>query len=361
MKFTVKKHEIMPLLLRAARITNGKNNMPILNNVLMKISGGRLYVSATDTENSVKSFIDVDADDAATTVPAIKMRDIIDKFPDDADIKLVLNDDKLLISAGRSRFSLSTLPHDLYPDASENDYDFTISVDFEAILSAINKSLFCTAKNDVRYYLNGILIKIGSGKMSFIASDAHRLAVFDIDYPCDHEAQVLITNKCAAEMIKLFGPGELSIDISKNRIRAIQSNIEFSSVVIDAKYPDFSKAFCQKYNEPAKINTKDMLTAISRVGILSNEKYHGLTIDLVNDSLSLKASNENGDGAEDLVSTTYNDESCSFGVNAKYIYDAVSKIDSEEFLFSVAKNSGACLVSEPGNDQYKFLVMAMRI
>ena len=221
------------------------------------------------------------------------------------------------------------------------------------------------ANQDVRYYLNGLLLHISNSRLKLVASDGHRLAIYedDIGHATGYEVRIIIPRKAVQELHRLLDDAdfELGVQFSNNFIRVEYKQVVFSSKLIDAKFPDFSKVFSQDAKPPLVIAKQSLRDALTRVAILSNEKYKGVSFDIGRESLKLSAHNPEHDSAEEELLIDFAGEPLNIAFNSQYILDAVSNLDSDTARINIATNASSCFVEDPEQHAFRFVVMPMRM
>jgi DNA polymerase-3 subunit beta len=366
MKFNINRDVILPPLQQIVSVIEKRQTMPILSNVLMVIEADQLVLTGTDLEIQLVARINIEtASPGAITVPARKFLDICRLLPGGAEIRLEQQGDKIKVLSHRSRFSLTCLPADNYPEFSESTLDQQFFVNAGKFKKALDKTMFCMANQDVRYYLNGLLLHISNSKLRLVASDGHRLAIYEdtLDQPAGIEARIILPRKGAIELARLLDSpdSELKIQFSGNNIKIFIDHLIFSAKLVDSKYPDFGKVFQQPFFNPVQIQKQPLKEALTRVAILSNEKYKGVTLDILPESLRISAHNPEQDEAEEELTIEYMGEPLTISFNAQYVLDAVTNLDSEQAVLTVATNASSCFINEPEELAYKFIVMPMRL
>ncbi|MDD1626329.1 MAG: DNA polymerase III subunit beta [Methylococcaceae bacterium] len=366
MKFIINREEILTPLQQIVSVIEKRQTMPILSNVLIVIDDDQLILTGTDLEIQIIAKINITlATPGSITVPARKFLDICRLLPNGAEIKFEQQDDKVKILSNRSRFSLSCLPADNYPEFSESEFDNHFFINAGKFKKALDKTVFCMANQDVRYYLNGLLLNISNSKIKLVASDGHRLSIYEdtLDQGTGYESRIILPRKGVLELSRLLDDpdAELKVEFSSNNIRIFIKNLIFSAKLVDSKYPDFSKVFQQEFFNPIHIQKQILKDALTRVAILSNEKFKGITLDITSDSLRISTHNPEHDEAEEELVIEYVGEPLSIAFNAQYLQDAVSNLDSELAVLTIASNASSCFIDEPNDCVYKFIVMPMRI
>ncbi|MDD5266857.1 MAG: DNA polymerase III subunit beta [Methylococcales bacterium] len=366
MKFIINREEILTPLQQIVSVIEKRQTMPILSNVLMVAEEDSLCLTGTDLEIQIIAKININLATAGSiTVPARKFLDICRLLPNGAEIKFEQQNDKVKISSSRSRFSLSCLPADNYPEFSESELENQFFINAGKFKKALDKTLFCMANQDVRYYLNGLLLNISNSKIKLVASDGHRMSIYEdtLDEGLGYEARIIFPRKAVLELSRLLDDPdtELKVEFSGNNIRIFIKNLVFSSKLVDSKYPDFGKVFQQDFCNPIHIQKQVLKDALTRVAILSNEKFKGITLDITSESLRISTHNPEHDEAEEDLVIEYEGEPLSIAFNSQYLLDAVSNLDSELAVLTIASNTSSCFIDEPNACVYRFIVMPMRL
>jgi len=364
MKLIVNRESLLNPLQQIVNVVEKKQTMPILSNVLIRLEKNRLQMTGTDLEVQISASTYLEqSEDGATTVPARKFLDLCRLLPAHAEIKLDLQDNKLRMVSGRSRFSLSTLPAEDYPHFSQANSEGEFQITSQQLKKALDKTLFCMANQDVRYYLNGLLLIISNSTLRFVASDGHRLAIYQetLQQETGLEHKIIIPRKGVLELSRLLANDDspVIVQFSNNHIRVSSLDTVFLSKLIDAKYPDFSKVVNQAFHEPIALPRIEFKEALNRVAVLSNEKIKGLSLDFTPDVLKISAHNPDHDEAEEEIPISFIGEPLRISFNAQYLQDAVANLDSDVLHYQIAKNSSCCILLHPEHDQYQFLVMSM--
>ncbi|MFU8789819.1 MAG: DNA polymerase III subunit beta [Methylobacter sp.] len=366
MKFIINREEILLPLQQIVSVIEKRQTMPILSNVLMVIEEDQLTLTGTDLEIQIIAKINIAAmSPGSITVPARKFLDICRLLPNGAEIKFELQEDKVKIASSRSRFSLSCLPADNYPEFAESELENQLFINAGKFKKALDKTVFCMANQDVRYYLNGLLFNVSNSKLKLVASDGHRLSIYEdnLDQATGFEARIILPRKGVLELSRLLDDpeAELKVEFSTNNIRVSIKNLIFSAKLVDSKYPDFGKVFQQEFFNKMLIQKQILKEALTRVAILSNEKFKGVTFDITPDSLKISTHNPEHDEAEEELMIEYSGEPLTIAFNAQYLLDAVSNLDSDMAVLTIASNASSCFIDEPDDCGYKFIVMPMRL
>ncbi len=368
MKFIINRDELLTPLQQIVSVIEKKQTMPVLSNLLIQVNEDHVVLIGTDLEIQMVAKLSLlPVEVGNITVPARKLLDICRLLPATTEINVELKEDKVKILGGRSRFSLSTLPADIYPEFSDLEGDSQNSFVMNAgqLKKALSKTLFSMANQDVRYYLNGMLLHISNKRIKFVASDGHRLAFYEdeIEQATGLEQQMIVPRKGVQELSRLLDDNETDVEIrfSSNNIKITYQNLVFSAKLVDAKYPDFSRIYSQPLNNPIQIQKQLLLEALTRIAVLSHEKLKGISLDVSENLLRISTHNPEHDEAEEEVIMDYEGQAFSISFNVQYLMDAVSNLDSELAILNIAVNNSCCFVEEPEFTGYKFIVMPMQL
>ena len=367
MKFTINRDQILLPLQQIVSVIEKKQTFVILSNVLLQVTEQQLVMTGTDTEIQIISKLHLDqvVQTGVTTVPAKKFLDICRLLPSNAEITFESIEDRVKLTSGRGRFTLSTLPAENFPEFNESEYEYQFLINAGKFKKALDKTMFCMASQDIRYYLNGLLLNVSNSKLKMVASDGHRLAIFedDIGQATGYEARIIVPRKAVQELSRLLEDkdAELNVQFSSNHLKVLYKDVVFSSKLIDAKFPDFSKAFTQTFLNPLLIQKEHFKNTLTRVAILSNEKYRGVSCDVSPDLLKLSAHNPEHDEAEEEVVMQYTGDAFNISFNSQYLLEALSNLDTELAMVNIAANASSCVIEEPELSPYKFVIMPMRM
>ena len=364
MKFTAAREALLKPLQAVIGVVERRQTMPILSNVLMIARDGQLSVTATDLEVELVAQADVDTESGGEiTVSGRKLLDICRALPEGTDINISVSGEKLGVRAGRSKFSLATLPAAEFPVVEDIKAGQSLSVSQETLGRLIEKTHFSMAQQDVRYYLNGMLLETSSGHLRAVATDGHRLALSqaELDGKLD-EQQVIVPRKGVLELQRLMtGDGELNIEFGANHIRVQLDGIRFTSKLIDGRFPEYERVIPQESSNELKADRGAFKSALQRTAILSNEKYRGIRLVIRDSGVILQAHNPEQEEAEEELEVEYSGEDIEIGFNVNYLLDALGAVDGDDVTLSVQDSNSSCLIRQPGKDDCTFVVMPMRL
>jgi DNA polymerase III subunit beta len=297
------------------------------------------------------------------TLPARKLLDICRTLPDEAEISITVKNDKAQVQSGKSRFTLATMPASEFPVVEKIKSARKFSLPQNELHRLFERTSFSMAQQDVRYYLNGLLLETGDGQLRAVATDGHRLALCraEVDGKVD-EQQVIVPRKGVLELQRLMsGDGELNIELGSNHIRIQLDGIRFTSKLIDGRFPEYERVIPKESANELKADRGAFQGALQRTAILSNEKYRGIRLVIRDSGVILQAHNPEQEEAEEELEVEYSGEDIEIGFNVNYLLDALGAVESGEVTLSVQDSNSSCLIREPGNDDCKFVVMPMRL
>jgi len=365
MKFTAAREALLKPLQAVIGVVERRQTMPILSNVLIIAKGGQLAVTATDLEVELVAQTEIESEsDGEITVSGRKLLDICRALPEGSEVKVSLSGEKLSVRAGRSKFNLVTLPAAEFPVVEDIKAGQTITVSQEVLGRLIEKTHFSMAQQDVRYYLNGMLLEAGGKHLRAVATDGHRLALCQADLDGDdlEEQQVIVPRKGVLELQRLMsGDGDLNIELGANHIRIQLEGIRFTSKLIDGRFPEYERVIPKESSNELKADRGEFKSALQRTAILSNEKYRGIRLVIRDSGVVLQAHNPEQEEAEEELAVEYSGEDIEIGFNVNYLLDALGAVEGDEVTLSVQDSNSSCLIRQPGNDDCTFVVMPMRL
>jgi len=363
----IDKEVILKPLQVVIGIVERKQTLPILSNVLIEKQDGTIRFTATDLEIQITTTIDIGTgseQSAAFTVGGKKFQEILRVLPEQSKITIDTKENKAQIKTNKSRFSLQTLPALDFPKLSnqlENAKKIVLTQkNLKDLLFSVQ---YAMAQQDVRYYLNGVLLIIDGNKLKVVATDGHRLAYNAGSIEGNHEKQeIILPRKAVTELSKLLADSDENVELefSQQQVKATFSGITLITKVIEGKFPDYERVI-PKYDNHLNMERTVMQQALQRAAILSNEKFRGVRFVLTEKNLSIISSNSEQEEAQEEIETDYHGEALDIGFNVNYLMDGLNNIGSSTAVFSFGDPNSSILMTTPENQEFRYVVMPMRI
>jgi DNA polymerase-3 subunit beta len=366
MKTTIKREDLLAPLQQVIGAVERRQTLPILGNVLFKSTGGDLTLTATDLEIEMVARVNSDSsDEFQTTIPARKLLDICKALPEASVINFNIEDSRVSLTSARSRFSLASLPAQDFPGLEEIDELQTFDIPQNVFKKLFDKTSFAMAQQDVRYYLNGILMEITTDRIKLVATDGHRLALSEtrLDTGVDAEMQIIIPRKAVLELSRLLDSSDNQIKcvLSQNHLRVETDALVFTTKLIDGKFPDYQRVIPVDGNKTMEVNRETLKNSMSRIAILSNEKYRGIRLTLTAGNLSIQANNPDQEEAEEELQVDYNESDVEIGFNVTYLIDVLNVLGSENVQIKLKDSNSSAIISDSEDDSSLYVVMPMRL
>ena len=366
MNFNIKRSDLLPCLQCVSGNIDRRQTLPILSNLLFDIKPNSFSVTTTDMEVELVVEVEVKLGESTRlTLPARKLFDICRSLPNDSELEFNIKDEKAYIESGKSKFTLATLPAQEYPviDINEETIDFNLS--YDKLIGLLENTQFAMAQQDVRYYLNGLMLEISSGNLKAVATDGHRLAFdeTDVETSSNEDRQIIIPRKGVTELIRLLqsSQNEANIRVSKNHIQVTSGKLSFTSKLIDGKFPDYQRVIPELSETIIVADREELKNSLARVSILSNEKYRGVKMIFSNDSLRVLAHNPEKEEAEEEVNIVYQGDEMEIGFNVSYLIDALTAIDNKKVKLSILNPNSSCLIISEKKSRSQYVVMPMKL
>ena len=366
MRFILPREALLKPLQQVVGVVERRQTLPVLSNLLVSVSGGEVSFTGTDLEVEMVSRTPAEnAEDGEVTIPARKLFDICRALPDGAKVKVEQNGERVSVSAGRSRFTLSTLPASEFPVIDSIDLVERFSLPEATLKDLIGRTAFAMAHQDVRYYLNGLLLDVRDEVLRCVATDGHRLALAEtrLESQISSRRQIIIPRKGVLELQGLFeaGEGQVELELGRNHLRLRRGGVTFTSKLIDGRFPDYEAVIPIGADKDVRVGREELRSALQRAAILSNEKYRGVKLEVSPNRLRIVAHNpEQEEAVEELeVNTTVEDLSVGFNVN--YLMDALAALNGEEIVISLRDAQSSCLLRKVDSDETRHVVMPLRL
>ncbi|MFV2034203.1 MAG: DNA polymerase III subunit beta [Halocynthiibacter sp.] len=372
MKFSIERGALLKAVSQAQSVVERRNTIPILANVLIEAEGEAISFRATDLDIEVvdKALAQVQRA-GATTVSAVMLHEIVRKLPDGALISLA--DDgasgRLSIEAGRSKFSLATLPKEDFPVMASSEYSSNFSAPAPVLRRLFDKSKFAISTEETRYYLNGVYMHVATSEsgqvLRCVATDGHRLARVDADLPegADDMPGVIVPRKTVNELRKLLDDDEMQIavSVSETKVRFATPEITLTSKVIDGTFPDYTRVIPTGNTRKMEVDAAEFAQAVDRVATVSSERSRAVKLSLDEDRLMLSVNAPDSGAAEEELVVAYSDERLEIGFNAKYLLEIASQVDRENAVFMFNSSGDPTLMREGNDTSAIYVVMPMRV
>ena len=372
MKISIERATLLKAVSHAQSVVERRNTIPILANVLIEAEGNDVRFRATDLDIEVVDKVEAMVERAgATTVSATTLNEIVRKLPDGAQV--TLTDDgtsgRLTIEAGRSNFSLATLPKEDFPVMATSEYSANFSAQASVLRRLFDKSKFAISTEETRYYLNGVYMHIsdaeGGKVLRCVATDGHRLARIDADLPenASEMPGVIVPRKPVGELRKLLDEDDMQIavSVSETKVRFATPEITLTSKVIDGTFPDYTRVIPQGNTRKLEVDAADFAKAVDRVATVSSERSRAVKLSLDEDRLVLSVNAPDSGAAEEELAVAYGDERLEIGFNAKYLLEIASQVDRENAVFLFNSSGDPTLMREGNDTSAVYVVMPMRV
>src|SRR3989344_789953 len=366
MQISLRREELLTPLSYVAGVVERRQTLPVLSYVLLKQQNGETTLTGTDLEIEIIARIEgVDKGAAEMMLPARKLLDICRALPNDAEILIKKEGEKIIVKAGKSRFTLTTLPVTDFPNIQTSQWEQALTISKKQFRELLQQTHFCMAQQDVRYYLNGLLLEIKGNHVRAVATDGHRMALSQVDLgkTAVAEKQVIVPRKGIQEILRLLDDTDeqIEIQISNNHIRAQTQGFTFTSKLIDGRYPDYTKVMPSSLSKQLKFPRDEFKETLSRVAILSSEKYRGARLSLGNRSIKVTAHNPEQEEAQEEIAVDYTGEAREIGLNVSYMIEALNALNDSEMVVGLNDPNSSCTITAPSAKYPQYVIMPMRL
>ncbi len=366
MRFSLQREALLKPLAQVVNVVERRQTLPVLANFLVQVNGGQLSLTGTDLEVEMvaRSAVD-DAQDGELTIPARKLFEIVRALPDGSRVTLSQSGDKVTVQAGRSRFTLATLPANDFPSVDEVEATERISVPEAALKELIERTAFAMAQQDVRYYLNGLLFDLADKTLRCVATDGHRLALCEttLEDVVGSKKQIIVPRKGVTELQRLLEGGDrvLELEIGRNHIRVKRDDVTFTSKLIDGRFPDYAAVIPIGADQEVKLDREIFRAALQRAAILSNEKYRGVRVEVSPGQLRISAHNPEQEEAQEEVEADTRVDSLAIGFNVNYLLDALNALRDEFIVIQLRDANSSSLIREASSEKSRHVIMPLRL
>ncbi len=358
-------------LLRPLQVVSGiverRHTLPILANILIRKDGGNVSFLSTDIEVqiSTNAAIGSGADVTATTVAARKLLDILRALPDSQDVSLSLSNKRLTVQSGKSRFALQTLAAEEFPTvAAAEQYNTHVSLPQKTLKHLFNMVHFSMAQQDIRYYLNGLLLVAEGKNVIAVATDGHRLAFSQIETDQQFtRSEVIIPRKTIIELQRLLEDNDdvVELQIATNQVKFSFSNVELISKLVEGKFPDYTRVIPKGYKNNFTLDRDLLLRSLQRTAIMTSDKFKGVRCIIAPGSLKISSTNADQEEAVEELEIDYGGDSVDIGFNVGYLLDVLNNLKCESINIALGDANSSALITVPGDEDFKYVVMPMRI
>lgn len=364
MQITISRDELLKPVSLVAGVVERRQTLPILSFIKMRQANGALILTGTDLEIEMSAEVSVEAGEAEFTVPARKLFDICRALPEGSKIILSQQGEKILLKAGKSRFTLQTLAAKEFPSIDTATWELALTVKQSVLKTLFEQTQFCMAQQDVRYYLNGLCLEFGPTGTRAVATDGHRMAISETDSSgATNVRQIIVPRKGVHEIARLLDTTDASVDIqiAPNHLRLKTAGATFTTKLIDGRFPDYTKVVPASLSKTVGLDRVAFREALGRVAILSNEKYRGVRLNLASGALSVSAHNPEQEEAIEEIEADYKGEGLEIGFNVNYLIEAVNAVASEIIQLGLNDASNSCVLWAPNRPGTRYIIMPMRL
>lgn len=367
MQIEIERASLLPALIVVSGVVDRRQTLPILGNLLVDCVDGKVTLSATDLElQVVTTFEALKADDGRVTVPARKVVDICRALPEGVRVELNVTGERATLVAGRSRFVLSTMPAEDFPTLTEDFEGTSFKVEQAVLRRLLDKASISMAVQDVRYYLNGVLLCVEGDRLLAVATDGHRLSKIEGATVQDFEGdprQVIIPAKCVVELKRLLEPTgrDVSVRCSDRTLTAALNGTELTTKLVDGRYPEFERVIPRDLSRRALIDRSALLGALHRTAILSNEKFKGVRMTFSEGMLRLESENPDREAAEEELEIDYSGDDVTVGFNVGYVLDVLGAVDADRIEVAFTGPKGSAIWKGEDREDETFVVMPMQL
>ncbi|MCI0749399.1 MAG: DNA polymerase III subunit beta [Nevskiales bacterium] len=366
MKIQVGRNELLSVIQSVIGVVERRQTLPVLSCLLLDARKDELVLTGTDLELELVSRAVIKCQTAGkAAVPARKLFDICRGLPEGSDLALETSGDKLTLRSGKSRFTLATLRAEEFPSLGTVTSDRVIKLPKKELRTLIERTQFAMANQDVRYYLNGMLLHVAANRLRAVATDGHRLAMSEAarDSKLKDEVQVILPRKAVLELMRLLDPTDDVVEIrfGDSQFQADLDVIRLTSKLIDGRFPDYERVIPESGDKKLRANREQVRQALARTAILSNEKFRGIRLQLGDNKLRLSTHNPEHEEAEEELDVNYSGAPLEIGFNVNYLLDALGAMQSDEFQMELKSSDASGLLQEQDGGNSKYVVMPMRL
>jgi len=366
MQFSIQREVLLKPLQQVIGVVERRQTLPVLSNLLVVAAGNRVTFTGTDLEVEMSAGVDAqDVQSGEVTIPARKLFDICRALPDGSKVQFKLSGDRVTVNSGRSRFTLATLAASEFPVIDNIELVEKVSLPEATLKDLMDRTAFAMANQDVRYYLNGLLLDLRDQSLRCVATDGHRLALAETELDGARSAarQIIIPRKGVLELQGLFESGDGSVDLEfgRNHLRVRRNEVVFTSKLIDGRFPDYEAVIPLGADKEVQLGREVLRGALQRAAILSNEKYRGVKLEVSTNKLRIVAHNPEQEEAVEELEARTNTSELGVGFNVNYLLDALNALQGEEVLLCLRDGNSSCLLRAPASERSRHVIMPLRL
>lgn len=366
MRFNIQREVLLKPLQQVVNVVERRQTLPVLANLLVSVADDRLSLTGTDLEVEMIARATLEGSEPGeTTIPARKLFDIVRALPDGSKVTFALSGERVAVSAGRSRFTLSTLSPKEFPSTDDLELVERIQIPEAALKELIERTAFAMAQQDVRFYLNGLLFDLRETSLRCVATDGHRLALCETELPegAKSRKQIILPRKGVLELQRLLEGGDrvLELEVGRNHVRVRREDVTFTSKLIDGRFPDYEAVIPIGADKEVKVEREVLKAALQRAAILSNEKYRGVKMDFSPGQVRIVAHNPEQEEAVEEIEAQSSVDQISIGFNVTYLLDALGALRDDTVSLNLRDANSSALVREASNARSRHVVMPLRL
>jgi len=365
MKFKIEREKLLKPLQLIAGVVEKRQTLPILANILLVVKKHELLLTGTDLEVELMGRVALNdaAEEGAVTVPARKLMDICRSLSDEAVLEFILEEPKLIVRSGRSRFSLATLPAGDFPNTEELPGQLELNIAQQDLRGLMDRTQFAMAQQDVRYYLNGIVWEVKNHRLTCVATDGHRMALSSVAVALEGQHQVIVPRKAVLELGRLLADasGDILLTLGSNQLRVKADDYTFTSKLIDGRFPDYTKVVPQGGDKILVLERDNLRQALSRVAILASEKHRSVRLELRSGLLRVLTNNPEQEEADEELSIVYQGGELDIGFNVGYLLDAVAALPGGQIKVALSGPDSSARLEAFDDENTVYVVMPMRL
>lgn len=366
MQFIVARENLLKPLQQVCGVLSSRPSLPVLNNILVQIAGDRLTLTGSDLEVELSTFVQLTSasEDGVFTIPARKFLDICRSLNDDAEITVNYENDRVLVTAERSKFNLATLPAESYPNLTQLDVEVELNLEQSVLRRVMEATQFSMANQDARYFLNGMKFETENGVLRTVATDGHRLAVCGIQLAHNvPDYSIIVPRKGVLELMRLLDSNSevVRVCMGQNNIQVHLANIIFTCKLIDGRFPDYRRVLPRNADRILEVDWNSLKQACVRAAILSNERFRGVRLIIEANQLKILAQNPDQEEAEEVIDVSYTGEPMEVGFNVSYILDVLNALKCQSVRIRLTDATSSCLMEDCAESNAEYVIMPMRL